>query len=237
MRSLFAILLVRPQQLPTTLALVPGELSSSLEDVVERCVRQQAELAGRLTRNSLPAITAGQVAAAGESHRQAFAMFLNDQGYFVCTLDQIVRPILGVRIQAGGGATGDVWAGTRDWLPGPVQVLMSGSAVPSDGPARMTIVGRAGSRVARLVAEDGTHTVGARLANGVFGLLADSGQVASDGGLVAYDAAGEVVFQRSLFPTTFLDDCYADPAGTVLYHADDEQGPARRCLPAEPWGH
>lgn len=177
----------------------------------------------------------GDVALAAESKGQAMALFVNDRGFFACALNQIVRPIIGVRIQAGGGVTGAAWEGTGHWLPGPVQVLMSVNSVVS-GPAEMSLVGRVSSRVARLAAEDGTHTVEAQVANGMFGLLATTDEVAYRANLVAYDAAGEVIYRKPLFPATAPDRCWAGPTGQVLYPAG-VQGSAGRCLPAEPWNH
>jgi hypothetical protein len=231
-----AIAAVRPQQLPTTLALGPGQLSPTLEAVVAHCVDQRNDLAGSIPGAGIPAVATGDVALAAESKGQAMALFVNDRGYFACTLDQIVRPIIGVRIRAGSGATGSPWEGTRPWLPGPVQVLLSDASVMS-GPAEMSLVGRVSSRVARLTAEDGTHTVTAQLANGMFGLLATTDEVAYEGNLVGYDAAGEVIYKKPLFPAPVLDRCWTDPTGKVLYPAGDQTGPAGKCLPAEPWNH
>lgn len=225
-----------PQQLPTTLALGPGELSATLEDVVEHCVDERDDQAGRMASAGLPAVAAGDVALAAESKGQAMALFVNDRGFFACTLNQIVRPIIGVRIKAGGGATGGPWEGTRHWLPGPVQVLMSGTSVMR-GPAEISLVGRVSSRVTRLVAEDGTHTVAAHVANGMFGLLATADEVAYEGNLVAYDAAGEVIYKRPLSIATEPDRCWTGPTGQVLYPAGEQKGSAGKCLPAEPWNH
>jgi hypothetical protein len=141
-----------------------------------------------------------------------------------------------LRIRAGGGATGGPWEGTRYWLPGPVQVLMSGTSVMS-GPAEMSLVGRVSSRVARLVAEDGTHTVAAHVANGMFGLLATTDEVAYEGNLVAYDAAGEVIYKQPLSTATEPDRCWTSPTGQVLYPAGEQKGSAGKCLPSEPWNH
>jgi hypothetical protein len=231
-----AIAAVHPQQLPTTLALGPGGLSPTLEAVVEHCVDQRDDLARRTPSADLPAVATGDVALAAESKGQALALFINDRGFFACTLNQIVRPIIGIRIRAGGGATGGPWEGTRNWLPGPVQVLMSGNSVMS-GPAEMSLVGRVSSRVARLAAEDGTHTVAAQVANGMFGLLAITDEVAYEGSLVAYDAAGEVIYKQPLFPATEPDRCWTGPTGQVLYPAGEQKGSAERCLPAEAWNH
>ena len=230
-----AIVAVRPQQLPTTLALGPGELSPTLDAVVEHCVDQRQDLARRTPSAGLPAVATGDVALAAESKGQAMALFVTDRGFFACTLNQIARPIIGVRIQAGGGATGGPWEGTRHWLPGPVQVLMAGNSV-LNGPAEMSLVGRVSSRVTRLAAEDGTHTVTAQIANGMFGLLATTDKVAYEGNLVAYDASGEVIYKKPLFPATAPDRCWTGPAGQILYPAG-EHGSAGRCLPAEPWNH
>ncbi|BCY12567.1 hypothetical protein [Actinoplanes sp. L3-i22] len=232
-----AIAGVRPQRLPTTLALGPDQLSSTLEAVVDHCLGQRYDLAERTAVADIPVVTARDVAVAAESRGQAIALFVTDQGFFACTLDQIVRPIIGVRIQAGGGLTGGGWNGGRDWLPGPVQVLMSGAAVPETGPAEMSLVGRVSSRVARLVAEDGTHTVEARLANGMFGLLAGTDEVAYAGQLVAYDAGGAEISREPMFPQATDDRCWTGPDGAILYPDPSYPGPAGRCLPAEPWGH
>jgi hypothetical protein len=232
----FAIAWVRPQQLPTTFALGPGQLSRTLEAVVDHCLDRRDELAGHAATTDLPRISARDVAIAAESRGQATALFVDDDGFVACTLDQIVRPIIGVRIEAGGGFTGGPWNGGRDWLPGPVQVLMSGAAV-ADGPApaQMSLVGRVSPRVARLVAEDGTHTVAARVANGMFGLLADTGEVAYAGQLVAYDAGGEEIYREPMFPLSMDDDrCWTGPDGAVLYPGP--RSPTGTCLPAEPWG-
>lgn len=227
-----AIAAVRPQQLPTTLALGPGELSPTLEAVVGHCVDQRDDLARSAPSWGLPAVAPGDVALAAESKGQAMALFVNERGFFACALNQIARPIVGVRIQAGGATTGGPWEGTRHWLPGPVQVMMSGISDIS-GPVELSLVGRVSSRVTRLTAEDGTHTVTAHLANGLFGLLATTDEVAREGNLVAYDAAGEVIYKRPLSLATEPDRCWTGPTGQVLYPG----GPPGKCLPAEPWNH
>ncbi|AEV86234.1 hypothetical protein ACWT_5217 [Actinoplanes sp. SE50] len=234
-----AIAFVRPQPLPTTIALGPGELSSTLEAVVDHCVAQRAEIVERLPEPAdLPAVSSADVAVAAETHGQATVLFVNERGFAACSAAQIARPVFGVRIEADGGFTGGPWDGRRDWLPGPVEVLMSGSS-DRGGPAQLDVVGRVSSRVARLVAVDGPHQVPASLANGAFGLLGTGDVLGPGTRLIAYDAAGEPIHEEPLFPATAdrVTRCWADPTGRVLYQPSDQPpGKPGNCLPAEPWG-
>ncbi|BCJ40484.1 hypothetical protein GCM10010168_81820 [Actinoplanes ianthinogenes] len=240
----FGAFLVRPQHLPTTLAMGPGELSGSLRTVVDDCLASRATFrklgneerarTGLPPEHSFP-VAAGDVAVAAESDGRALALFLNDDGYFACDSEQHVNPITGVRSEPSGGLADDRWGASKDWLPGPVQVLFLSSTDVDAG--KVEAAGRISPRVARLIVDDGSgRTFRARLADGAFGLLTTE-SVAAGSRLIGYDAAGEVIFAEPLFDGAFarIKTCYVNDTGQAVYLPPDTEKPTTKCLPAEPW--
>ncbi|GAA4586900.1 hypothetical protein BJY16_008057 [Actinoplanes octamycinicus] len=242
----FGVLWVRPQPLPTTLAMGPGELSGSLRTVVDGCLASRATFgrtadeyrasAGLPPEPDFP-VAARDVAVAAEADGRALALFLTGRGYLACGSEQHRNPITGLRSEPSGGLAGDEWGASRDWLPGPVQVLFLSSSDEEAG--QVTAAGRVSPRVARLIVDDGSgRTFRARLADGAFGLLITE-PLDPGARLIGYDAAGEVVFEGPLFEGAFarVKTCYTDDTGRIVYRPDDPGEPTGKCLPAEPWRH
>jgi hypothetical protein len=199
----------------SVLALGPSELTGELHDGVERCLEwasQHPDIPVRMTETDF--------AVAAQHDDVEAILFYNNAGFFSCK-------------QQNTGITAidaDRWQ-RRDWLPGPVDVLLTESTELRGGD--VIVIGRVSARVHRLVLQWGGHTVEARIARGVFGLISASGAgVTGDVQLVSYDAAGQQIGRRLLFTATpdQPDHCYVNPAGTVVYGTR-----GANCLPAEPW--
>ncbi|MEU7906609.1 hypothetical protein [Actinoplanes sp. NPDC049118] len=127
-----------------------------------------------------------------------------------------------------GGTSGECWR-SRDWMPGPVQVV-SLSSTEVDG-GEVIVAGRVSDRVQRLVLDHGNgRTTTARVERGVFGLIS-GGSVTKNAELVSIGEGGGGIGRRRLLRSfDRVDRCYADPSGEVVYGEAGSQ-----CLPAEPW--
>ncbi len=172
-------------------------------------------------------MTMADLAVGAQRGGQAVTMFIGPAGYRACDVDMTEGK------EVTGGISNSAWTSTsKDWLPGPVQVLgMSSTAI--DG-GDVMVTGRVSDRVHRLLLDYGDgHTTAARLTRGTFGLISDGDTVKRNAGLVSYDADGTEIGRYPLF--RYLDQpdddqCYADPAGTVVYGK-----PGQNCPPAQPW--
>lgn len=199
------------------LAMSTAELSPPLREVTRQCLewnaRQRADGAA-----GVPAVRAGDLAMAARRDRRAVTMFLTPTGYFSCD----------VHGKGGGGAGGEDWP-SRDWVPGPVQMVSNASTELDSG--HVMAAGRVSNRVHRLVLDHGNGlTTTARIERGVFGLIS-RGVVTKEAEMVSYQVDGSEIGRRPLFqPLDHYDHCYVDPSGNVLY---GDPGP--NCLPAEPW--
>jgi hypothetical protein len=195
------------------LAMGPDELSPSLREAAEQCLRWHA------MRPEI-VVAPGDLAVAAEQGHRAALLFITPAGYLTCDVTREPGE------EVTGGSAGEAWP-HRDWLPGPVQRLLLTTREDRAGHAMAT--GRVSARVARLVLDHGDgHITEARLRQGLFGVITRDFGVTGQAALVAYDAAGREIDRRPLFEPV---GCYTDPAGTVVY-GREQTG----CRPAEPWG-
>jgi hypothetical protein len=225
-----AVPLLRTAAAPTTVAMGPGELNRPLSREIAECLNGYPDAPMFRDGVRFP-VTDDDLAVAVHHDHRTTAVFLTDQGYVAC--ERTTGPLPGD--EPTGGFSIEEWHGTRDWLPGPVQLLMRTSTGVDSG--LVDASGRVSTRVARLELEHGDgHTTTARISGGTFGLLSKT-DVKPDAALVAYDARGAEIWRAPYFaPSTTRDHCWADPSGTVVYPALDggpDQGGA--CLPAEAW--
>ncbi|MGX6603581.1 hypothetical protein ACWKSP_15765 [Micromonosporaceae bacterium Da 78-11] len=228
--ALAAIILVRPEHRPETLALGAAEMSPSLRAAADQCLAwQRGPGAGDAM---VTPIVLADVAVAAEYRNRALVLFLTDEGYAGCELsdgDAGSGPWPAGRMsgkEVSGGLSISRWE-HRDWLPGPVQRLALSSSEPDGG--WVAVTGRVSARVHRLVLEHGNgHTTTARLARGAFGIMTTGSDVQPDAELVSYDDSDQVIDRRALFQP--FDRCYTDPTGKII--AGD---PGAWCLPADPW--
>lgn len=213
------------------LALSTSEMSPELREAADRCLTWNRGEAGGSVQ-----VTLDDVAVAAQRGYESALLFLTDDGYFTCDVQK--NPLREVT----GGTSGDRWGpGQQTWLPGPVQRLSLSSSDLDGGD--VTVIGRVSARVHRLVLDHGDgHTTTARLRNGAFGLISDGVRVRKNAALVSYDREGNEIDRRPLFrDSREFEDCYVDPAGTVLYHKQPKRGasPATdpsTCKPADAWG-
>ncbi|MEV6689865.1 hypothetical protein AB0M35_00095 [Micromonospora sp. NPDC051196] len=210
------------------LAMGPGELSPTLRDAAERCLRWNSPQ--RQTRQDpgerpVP-VSLADLAVAIERGDRALVLFMNDVGYATCDVESP-----GTDRESGGGAT-DPWP-HGEWLPGPVQRLLLTSTEPDGGD--VSVSGRVSRRVHRLVLDHGDgHTTAARLSEGAFGLMTSDARLKAGNApeLVSYDAKGTEVDRRPLFQAEDqLEHCYAGPDRKRIYGK-----PTSNCRPAEKWG-
>jgi hypothetical protein len=201
------------------LAMTTAEMNSPLRSAAQQCLTWNRDDIFPSTERGL-VDSADVVLSARQGHRAA-VMFLNDTGYLACEVTD--EPWSDI----SGGLSVERWT-HRDWVPGPVQILILTSS-DADGGA-VTVLGRVSSRAGRVTLEHGTgRTTDARLEGGVFGLLSSSGDVREDADLVTYDTAGRVIDRRKLLRPR-PDTCWTGPDGTIFYGSP---GPA--CGKAEPW--
>lgn len=241
--------LLLPEEQPTTVAMGPGELSPSLVVAVEDCLygypdRPMFEHGPRFP------VTAADMAVAVEHDGRSTAVFLTREGYLAC--QHSAAGVLSGS-EPSGGLSIQTWDGTRDWLPGPVQILQRSSEEADGG--WVTAAGRISARVDRLVVDHGDGTITeARLSGGTFGVLTTT-EVKPDAALAAYAVDGTEIWRQPFFrPSPSRYQCYADPSGKIVYPAlglgnsDKDSGQAvtgsepgqaapadRSCLPAESW--
>jgi hypothetical protein len=225
-----AVPLLRPGPDPATVAMGPGELSPSLTRAVEDCLGGYPD-AERFAGGPKFPVTVADLAVAVRHGDRTAAVFLTGEGSVTCerTDDMIMNgePV-------GSFGAGE-WTGTRNWLPGPVQLLMHGSSDTGSGPVAVDASGRVSARVARLeLRHDDGEVTAARIANGTFGLLSEveRGQRAM---LAAYDVQGVEIWRKPFFDDTEPAACWADPSGVIVYPAGDPATVTDGCLPAEPW--
>ncbi|WP_245712782.1 hypothetical protein [Micromonospora nigra] len=210
------------------LAMGAGELSPTLRDAAERCLRwnsPQRQTRQDPSEQAVP-VSLADLAVAIERGDRALVLFMNDVGYATCDVESP-----GTGRESGGGAT-DPWP-HGDWLPGPVQRLLLTSTEADGGD--VSVSGRVSSRVHRLVLDHGDgHTTTARLSEGAFGLMTSDARLkaGNDPELVSYDAKGTEIDRRPLFQAEDqLEYCYTGPDGKRIYGK-----PTNGCRPAEKWG-
>ncbi|WIM93902.1 hypothetical protein ACTOB_005896 [Actinoplanes oblitus] len=233
----FGAFLVRPQHLPTTLAMGPGELSPTLSADVDDCLRVPANWRST-SREPYLAIPVDRrdVAVASEAAGRTAILFLNRRGYATCTTVRTVNPITRVTSERSRGLGSDAWGDTRDWLPGPVQVLWLESS--GDRSGWVSASGRVSHRVSRLVLDHGSgKTTRARLVDGAFGLLTTTADVRPGAQLIAYDANGAVILRERLFAgaAARIASCYVSDTGKVVYRPVEPEKYTGKCVPAERW--
>jgi hypothetical protein len=209
------------------LAMGPSELSPTLRDAAEQCLRWNAhedEIDPADTRRVPLSLT--DLSVAIERGPRALVLFLNDVGYATCDVESA-----GPNREPSGGIGADFWP-EGHWLPGPVQRLLLTSTEVDGG--EVSVGGRVSGRVDRLVLEHGDgRTTGARVSGGAFGLITTGArlQAADRPELVSYDEHGLEIDRRPLFQAEDqLDRCYTTPSGTLIYGQ-----PGTNCLPAEAW--
>ncbi|WP_239098528.1 hypothetical protein [Micromonospora qiuiae] len=211
------------------LAMGSGELSPTLRDAAEQCLRwwnvrkEKTGLPGGVRGVSL---SLADLSVATERGGHALVLFMNDVGYSTCDLQSAGSN----QVPYIGGTT-DPWP-HGEWLPGPVQRLLLTSTEHHGGD--VSVSGRVSGRVDRLVLDhgDGRTTV-ARLSGGAFGLMTTGARLKADDDpqLVSYDGQGVEIDRRPLFQAEDqLDRCYTTPSGRLIYGK-----PATNCLPAEAW--
>ncbi|WP_406042287.1 hypothetical protein OG799_01465 [Micromonospora sp. NBC_00898] len=210
------------------LAMGPGELSPTLRDAAEQCLRWSAreEKTGSAGDGRQVLLSLADLAVATERGNRVLVLFMNDVGYATCDMQSA-----GPNQEPSGGGSAESWP-HGEWLPGPVQRLLLTSTEFDGGD--VSVSGRVSGRVGRLVLDhgDGRTTV-ARLSGGAFGLMTTGARLKADDDpqLVSYDDQGVEIDRRPLFQAEDqLDHCYTTPSGTVIYGK-----PATNCLPAEAW--
>ncbi|BEL02261.1 hypothetical protein Q0Z83_004520 [Actinoplanes sichuanensis] len=225
-----AIPLTRNDVLPTTIAMGPGELDKPLSREITDCLNGYPDTPMFENGARFP-VTEDDLAVAVHHDRRTTAVFLTDRGYLACERTEGLLP----GDEPSGGFSVEEWHGTRDWLPGPVQVLMRTSTEADSGAVDAS--GRISPRVARIELEHGDgRTTAARLAGGTFGLVSTT-DVGGDAALVAYDTRGAEIWRRPFFvPSPDTDRCWSDPSGNIVYPPlRGETSSTPNCLPAEPW--
>lgn len=223
-----AVLWDRPEDATVqVLAMGPGELSPTLRDAAERCLRwnsPQRQAQQQASTSPVP-VSLADLAVAIERGDRALVLFMNDVGYATCDVEWA-----GTARESGGSAT-ETWP-HGDWLPGPVQRLLLTSTEADGGDVSAS--GRVSARVHRLVLDHGDgRTTAARLSGGAFGLMTSGARLHADNRpeLVSYDARGVEIDRRPLFQAEDeLDRCYAGPDGKRIYGK-----PTSGCRPAEKW--
>lgn len=198
------------------LAMGPGELSSTLRDAAEQCLRWHDERPVPLALTDL--------AVAMERGPRALVLFMNDVGYATCDVQAA-----GPNGETSGGLSSDPWP-HGEWLPGPVQSLLLTSTEQDGGD--VSVSGRVSGRVNRLVLEHGAgRTTVARVSGGAFGLMTSGARLRADDDpqLISYDDQGVEIDRRPLFHAQ-RDQCYTTPSGTLIYGK-----PGGTCRPAEAW--
>ncbi|GAA0463304.1 hypothetical protein Aca07nite_75770 [Actinoplanes capillaceus] len=235
---------IRDGDPPTTIAMGPGELTSSLTATAKACLHGYPD--GPMFEGGprFP-VTVGDLSVAVQHRGRTGALFLTDQGYVACSRE--AEP----GHEESGGFHIEFWNGTRDWLPGPVQVLSRSSSEAESG--WVIAAGRISARVGRLTLEHGNGTTtAARLSDGTFGLLTRTDDVQPAAELVAYDRGGREVWRERFFkPLLGWDQCYTAPDGGVVYEnrrhkekdaehigepvGTPEPAPEGPCRPAEAW--
>ncbi|GIF36827.1 hypothetical protein [Actinoplanes xinjiangensis] len=231
-----AVPLLRPAEAPDTVAMGPGELNRPLSREVAACLNGYPD--GPMFRDGARfPVTDDDLAVAVHHERRTTAVFLTEEGYLACERTEGLLP----GDEPTGGFSIQEWNGTRDWLPGPVQLLMRTSTEIDSGAVDAS--GRVSPRVSRVELEHGDGgTTRARIVGGTFGLLSTT-EVGPDAALVAYDARGTEIWRRPFFGAPGPSRCWADPAGNVVYPAVDtapDPGgspgvPDGDCLPAQAW--
>ncbi|MEU4163275.1 hypothetical protein [Actinoplanes sp. NPDC026670] len=232
-----AVPLLRTGDAPDTVAMGPGELDRPLSREIAACLNGYPD-AAMFERGARFPVTEDDLAVAVHHGRRTTAVFLTERGYVACERTEGLLP--------GGEPTGGLsieeWNGTRNWLPGPVQLLMRTSTEIDSGAVDAS--GRVSSRVSRIELEHGDgRTTAARISGGTFGLVSRT-EVDRDAALVAYGPQGAEIWRRPFFePDPDTGRCWSDPAGNVVYPPllpkRDEEGsttaPPGECLTAEPW--
>ncbi|WP_246636987.1 hypothetical protein [Actinoplanes hulinensis] len=235
--------LIRDGDPPTTIAMGPGELTSSLTATAKACLHGYPD-GPMFEQGPRFPVTVGDLSVAVQHRGRTGALFLTDQGYVACSRE--AEP----GREDSGGFSIELWNGTRDWLPGPVQVLSRSSSEAESG--WVIAAGRISARVGRLTLEHGNGTTtAARLSDGTFGLLTRTDDVQSAAELVAYEKGGREVWRERFFkPLLGRDQCYTAPDGRVVYenrwhegkdaqHSGEpdtpEPAPEGPCRPAEAW--
>ncbi|MCW3844141.1 hypothetical protein ONA70_29025 [Micromonospora yasonensis] len=210
------------------LAIGPGELSPTLRDAAEQCLRWHASEEKRHAAEGKPAValSLADLSVATERGDHALVLFMNDVGYATCDLRSAGR-----NREVSGGISADPWPHGK-WLPGPVQKLLLTSTEHDGGDVSAS--GRVSERVQRLVLDHGNgHTTTARLSGGAFGLMTADARLKADENpqLVSYDKRGVEIDRRPLFqPEDQLDHCYTTPSGKLIYGK-----PSGTCRQAEAW--
>jgi hypothetical protein len=197
------------------LAMSTAEITPSLREALVECVKASAHR-NELDPSPPPPVAMADLGVAAQRDGETVAIFLRPDGYLSCGAEGDFVTSVGY----------DDWT-SREWLPGPVDVLAT-STTELDG-GELSMAGRVSERVHRLVLEHGDgRTTTARIRNGLFGVLTGDESAHKNAELVSYDRAGMEIGRTSVYHQA--DRCYVDPEGTVLYEG---AGP---CLPANLWG-
>jgi hypothetical protein len=183
-----------------------------------------------------PGVTMADLTVAVQRDDRVTTLFIGPRGYHGCEVD--MTPGEEDRLSS----VSLPWTSkSKDWLPGPVQVLGM-SSTEFDG-GDVSVTGRVSDQVHRLLLDYGDgHTTAARLTRGTFGLISDGRTVKRTAELVSYDANGTEIGRDRLFrhldQTDDHEQCYVDPTGTVVVDPDGtvvHGKPGKNCSPAQPW--
>lgn len=214
-----SVLAVRTGGDDQVLAMTTAEMSSPMRSAAEQCLAWNKDTGFPAAGGDL--VDPGDVVLSARQGYRSAVMLLNERGYLACDVED--KPWS----EPSGGLSVERWT-HRDWVPGPVQILILTSSDFDGG--GVTVLGRVSTRVARMTLVHGTgRTTTARIDGGVFGLLSRTPDVTGDSELIAYDPAGREIYRRTLLapqPPT----CWTGPDGTIYYGLP---GPA--CGKAEPW--
>ena len=204
--------MVRGDDAAQVLAFGPGAVSPEVAVAVDRCLfdnSPESKDPSSLAYDPRLRVTKEDLVVSARHGDTAAVAFVTDEGYLTCQYKH--------GAEGSSGLSVDRWQPQqRDWLPGPIDRMLLTSTDIDGGD--VTVIGRAGASVRRLVLEYGRgHTSEASFGGGMFAVVSDGTPVSSDAVLVSYDATGRELGRMVLFQHRDPDACFTDPAGNVVY--------------------